>query len=73
MLLDGSRDYKRGLNVNQGLLRDRKVFSLIFSHHNHKCKEAERIVKGVQSCLSPLPRNQSTSERSLIMEKYTHY
>ena len=57
-------------NVKQCPLLDRKVFSLIYGHH--KCREIERIVKGVKSCFSPLPRNQSTLERSLDMEKGAH-
>ena len=57
-------------NIKQGPLSDIKVLSLTASHHEHRV--TERIVKGVESYFFPLPRNQSTLERSLIMEKDMH-
>ena len=48
----------------------RKVFFLISSHH--KRREIEKIIKGVKSYFSPLSRNQSTTERSLVIKKGTH-
>ena len=56
--------------MKQGPLPDRKMLSLISGHQ--KRRETERIVKGVKSCFSHFPRNQSTLERSLTMEKGTH-
>lgn len=56
--------------MKQCLIPDIKVFSLISGHHKHR--ETERIVKGVESCFSPFPINQSTLERSLTMEKGTY-
>ena len=56
--------------MKQDPLPNIKVFSLTSSHHEHR--ETERIVKEAKSCSSPLLRNQSIPEKSLIMEKDTH-
>jgi len=55
--------------MKQGFLLDRKMFSLTPIHH--KRKEIEKIVKVAKSCFSHLG-NQSTSNRSLTIEKDTH-
>lgn len=57
--------------MKQGHLPDRKVFSLTSSHHERR--KTEKIVKEAKSCFSFLPMNQSTPERSLTIEKGTHY
>jgi len=54
----------KGINI-------KKMFSRISSHH--KCRETDKIIKGVKSCFSPLPRNQSTPERNPTMKKGKHY
>ena len=56
--------------MKQDPFSDKKVFSLISSHLKHR--ETERIVKGVKSYFSLLPRNQSAPKRGLTMEKGTH-
>ena len=57
--------------MKQDPLTHRKVFSLTPSHH--ELRETERIVNEAKSCFSPLLRNQSAPNRSLAMEKATHY
>ena len=56
-------------NVKRGPLPDKKVFSLISSHH--KRREAKRIIKGGKFCLFS-SKELSAPERSLTMKKGMH-
>lgn len=52
--------------MKQGLISNRKMFQL------SQCRETEKIINKVKFCFFLFPKNQSTSDKNLIMTKGTH-